>query len=481
MKKKTSNSIRKQWSLRRRLLWITLFVVLGQSLVSLLINHSLRQHLIDSVLRETMKRQTASILEEVNDRLHQLRSTELKICCSFDDYQNLLSEINLVDGKAAMIFGSSVVASSRSPEMIIEESDLLKYASEAMKSSDGFAVIDISPSETLALQRAKLAGGRETGSVVYIRPVYGMPLLRSQNFLKLGTELILILLTGLFLILSTRRPLRTIKNEISTIDLSNLEGNKLPTADAPTELLPILEEFNIMVDRLQLSSANQKQFAATISHEFRTPLAVTSGFIQSVMYRAKNKLTNQQLKSLETADQEILRLNRMLSDLLDLSRADNHQLSIRREAFEIIPAVDRSLRIARAAYTNPIRCKTNEIPYLEAKGDPDRLVQCIENLIGNAVKYSEEGASIDIEVNYGDDDVEISVIDHGPGIASDQFERIFERFKRGEGVALVKGQSSTGLGLSIVKMLMEAMGGKVDLNSKLGEGSSFNLRLPLAN
>ena len=236
-----------------------------------------------------------------------------------------------------------------------------------------------------------------------------------------------------------------------------------------------------MVDRLQLSSANQKQFAATISHEFRTPLAVTSGFIQSVMYRAKNKLTNQQLKSLETADQEILRLNRMLSDLLDLSRADNHQLSIRREAFEIIPAVDRSLRIARAAYTNPIRCKTNEIPYLEAKGDPDRLVQCIENLIGNAVKYSEEGASIDIEVNYGDDDVEISVIDHGPGIASDQFERIFERFKRGEGVALVKGQSSTGLGLSIVKMLMEAMGGKVDLNSKLGEGSSFNLRLPLAN
>ena len=168
----------------------------------------------------------------------------------------------------------------------------------------------------------------------------------------------------------------------------------------------------------------------------------------------------------------------MLSDLLDLSRADNQQLSIRREPFGLIPNLEQSLKLAQAAYSNPISNNIDDLPCLEARGDSDRLIQCIGNLIGNAVKYSDDDAPIDLYVTYDDLQVVISIVDRGQGIPDDQQERIFERFTHAEGVVLPPGQSSTGLGLSIVKMLVERMGGSIKISSKVGEGSSFSLHLP---
>ena len=467
------------WSLGRRLLWITLAVVLGQSLISLAINHSLRQHLIDDVLRGTMQRQGLLILDEITEELNQLTPAQKKVCCSISDYESFLRNLNLSNGKVALIVGDTGMATSRSSRTLFDKKKLRQFAERAMQADDGFTVIDTSSNESVAVQEVKLPGGPETGNFVYIRPVYGMPLLKSQRMMKLGSELILILLTGAVLILSAQRPLRAIKQDLSTIELSNLKGATIPTDKAPLELLPIIKEFNEMVERLRLSSSNQKQFASTISHEFRTPLTVISGFIQSVLNRGEDQLEDQQKKALGIADKEVLRLNRMLSDLLDLSRADNQQLSIRREIFELIPSLEQVLKLANAAYDNPITDNLRELPYLEVVGDPDRLVQCIGNLIGNAVKYSGKGSPIDLQVSSDDSKVTVSVSDRGQGIPTDQLDNIFERFTRAKGVVLPSGESSTGLGLSIVKMLMEAMGGTVSVCSTVGEGSIFSLQLPL--
>ena len=105
MNKELTDSSKSPWSLSRRLLWITLLVVSGQSLISLLINHTLRQNLIDHVLRGTMQRQAALIFDEVKDQLNQFTPDKLNDCCTVDDYQTLLSEINLSDGKVALILG----------------------------------------------------------------------------------------------------------------------------------------------------------------------------------------------------------------------------------------------------------------------------------------------------------------------------------------------------------------------------------------
>ena len=161
-----------------------------------------------------------------------------------------------------------------------------------------------------------------------------------------------------------------------------------------------------------MASSNQKQFASTISHEFRTPLTVVSGFIQSVLNRSTD-LSDVHRDALTVANHETLRLNRMLSDLLDLSRADNHQLTIRQEPFEVTAACRQALKLARAAFDNPIADGLDDVPELLSIGDPDRLVQCLENLIGNAVKYSEPGSPIDLEVETKGSEVAISVVDQG--------------------------------------------------------------------
>jgi signal transduction histidine kinase len=108
-------------------------------------------------------------------------------------------------------------------------------------------------------------------------------------------------------------------------------------------------------------------------------------------------------------------------------------------------------------------------------------VQCLENLIGNAVKYSEAESPIALELKIESQSIDVSIVDSGQGIPEDQKDLIFERFKRADGVVLRKGQTSSGLGLSIVKMLVDAMGGEILLSSEMGVGSTFTIKLPRAD
>ena len=171
----------------------------------------------------------------------------------------------------------------------------------------------------------------------------------------------------------------------------------------------------------------------------------------------------------------------MLSDLLDLSRADNHQLKILNEPFPVQLSCYQTLKLARAAYTNKISDNLDSTEEVFAVGDPDRLVQCLENLIGNAAKYSDLDTPIALELGINHEYIEVSIIDSGQGIPADEQDLIFERFKRAGGVVLRKGQTSSGLGLSIVKMLVEGMGGEIFVLSEVGNGSKFTIKLPRFN
>ena len=473
----------RRWFLTRRLIWISLTVVLGQSLISLAITTALTNRLMEGLLQGTMQRQGLKALNRVNNQLDQLTAAQAKACCTLQDYQHFLKPLELNDGKVALIVGQAGLATRISGQDRFSTTQLRQFATEAIDEEGGFAIIHTSAQNAVAVKAMKLAGGAQTGHFVYLRPVYAMPAVKTQSLIKLGIELILIVLTGSVLIMSARRifqPVRKLSQDLAAIELNSLDGATLPTDSAPVELLPILEEFNRMVERLRRSAANQKQFASTISHEFRTPLTVISGFIQSVLNRSEG-LVEKERRALGIADLEVLRLNRMLSDLLDLSRADNHQLAIRQEPFELIPSLEHALRLAQAAHSNPIHNNFTEIDNLTVIGDPDRLVQCIDNLIGNAAKYSPKNTPIALEVSTTTEHVSVTVKDQGQGIPSNQLERIFERFTRAEGVILPYRQSSSGLGLSIVKMLIEAMGGTVSVQSTVGQGSRFSLRLPVAD
>ena len=138
----------------------------------------------------------------------------------------------------------------------------------------------------VSIKSVKLSGGDETGSLIYVRPIYSMQLINTFGQLKVISELILMGSTVLLAIALVYifQPVRAIRERL--IQMSKLTTAIIPVEGQPSEFLPILSEFNRMVDRLEVASSNQKQFASTISHEFRTPLTVVSGFIQSVLNRS---------------------------------------------------------------------------------------------------------------------------------------------------------------------------------------------------
>lgn len=471
----------RSWSIARRLFGISLFLILLQALGSSVVTTKLRHHFFHQFLEETLSRQIVSSYNVISDRLDQLSVEQAYACCSLDDYHNWLDGLNFENGKVGLIIGEAGLQATRDADRFYKTSQLTEYAKEAIASANGFKINASENDAPLAVKAVKLPGGPETGFYVYMRPVYSMPLVRTLVQIKLVSELVLMLLLASALLVCLRlifRPVRRIQSELSCIELNHLERADLSSRDQPREFKPLLEEFNAMVGRLHRSSANQKQFASTISHEFRTPMTVISGFIQSVLNR-DNDLRMQSRDALVLANEEVLRLNRMLSDLLDLSRADNNQLRLLREPFDCLKSLHETFHLAQITHpTNHFTLHTHaEESPIWAIGDPDRLAQCLQNLIGNAVKYSKSNSCIELDINRDEECVVISVIDHGQGIPADQREIIFERFQRAEGVTLRRGDSSSGLGLSIVKMLMDGMEGSVRVESQIGIGSRFILTL----
>ena len=471
----------RSWSIARRLFGISLLLILLQSVISTVVTAQLRRHFFNEFLEETLSRQIVSSYNVISDRLDQMSVDEAYACCSIEDYRSWLEGLSFENGKVGLIIGEAGLQATRDADRFYEITELSRYAKDAIASSTGFTVDEADEDVPLAVQAVKLPGGVETGFYVYIRPVYSMPLVRTLMQIKLVSELVLMLALAVALLVGLRlvfRPVRRIKSELARIELNQLESADLSSRDRPREFQPLLQEFNGMVGRLRRSSADQKQFASTISHEFRTPMTVISGFIQSVLNRDEN-LRVQSRDALALANREVLRLNRMLSDLLDLSRADNNQLKVLREPFDCLTSFREAFRLAQAAFPgNAITLNEHafESP-VWAVGDHDRLVQCLKNLIGNSVKYSEPHSAIDLDFEVQDECILFSVVDHGQGIPDDQQERIFERFMRADGVTLRRGDSSSGLGLSIVKMLIEGMGGSVRVQSEVGIGSRFILTL----
>ena len=469
------------WSIARRFFLTSLILIVAQSGLSLAIAGKLWRDGISLYLDSVLSRQVLRPLNLVDNRLDLLTAQEAMDCCTKEDYKNFLSDITLANGKAVMIFGSAGLVPGQGAESLYTSQQLSSFAKLATSNVSRFALVDYGTDQAVAVKSVNLSGGGETGALIYIRPIYNMSLFVTLSRIRFLSEIVLMLSLVVLLAIALTyilRPIRSVRSRLSNIQLDNLDTALIPLNGQPVELQPILTEFNRMVLRLEASAQNQKQFASTISHEFRTPLTVISGFIQSVLNRAED-LDSRYRESLLIADKEAFRLSRMLSDLLDLSRADNHQLKVLREPFDCILSCREALRLSQFAFPNNI-IRLDDSGFEEsvwAIGDPDRLVKCLENLIGNAVKYSEPMSPIELDIVLEDQRVLFSVQDHGQGIPDDQQARIFERFVRADGVSLRRGETSSGLGLSIVKMLMEGMGGTVSVQSEVGVGSRFILTL----
>lgn len=271
------------------------------------------------------------------------------------------------------------------------------------------------------------------------------------------------------------QPLRQISHLAGTISAADLGQARLHLHHAPTEVRELAQMCDMMLERLSAAWEQQRQFVGNVSHELRTPLTIVHGYLQSVLRRRTN-LTETQIEALETAASEADSTIRLLQDLLDLARADTGHLHFYTESLILNDLVVEVAAMAERYSNRAIAIEATTTP-IAAKADRNRLKQVLLNLIDNAVKYSEPSQPVILKLDQVGEQAIIQVCDHGFGIPLQHQTRIFERFYRID-EARARSTGGVGLGLSIVKTLVEGMGGSVTVRSKLSEGSVFTVTLP---
>jgi signal transduction histidine kinase len=285
------------------------------------------------------------------------------------------------------------------------------------------------------------------------------------------------------LISSMRRPLEDLVAASERLAGGDLDARV--EVGGLSETASLGRAFNEMAGELQRRAGERDQlermkdeFVLTASHELRSPLTSVQGFAELLMIQ-RDKLTQKQAETVEVILDNSRHLVRLLNDLLDLARSDAGQLKIEPRATEVETLVEDADRAMRSRIEARGQTLSEEIePGLPAvSADRDRIRQVMVNLLTNANEYCPEGAAIRVKATRVDAEVEIAVIDDGPGIPREQLERIFERFSRGD-AGLTQRVGGTGLGLAISKSLVELHGGAIAARSTPGEGSRFGFRLP---
>jgi signal transduction histidine kinase len=234
--------------------------------------------------------------------------------------------------------------------------------------------------------------------------------------------------------------------------------------------------------KLEQASEMKSQFTARTSHELRTPLSAMIVFTDLALRGAYGPLNGKLENALEHVINSARHLKNIINDILDLSKIEAGELEICEECVEVRSLIVTAEAVCyEASEEKGLECKVSLAPDMPSHvvGDESRLSQILLNLIGNAVKFTKEG-EVEVRIErIGDDRWRFLVTDSGPGIPEDQFEAIFQAYRQLDGPGREARAKGTGLGLAITRHLVTKMGGEINVRSKLGRGSTFEVLLPL--
>lgn len=265
------------------------------------------------------------------------------------------------------------------------------------------------------------------------------------------------------------RPIHELSKTISSMTESDLQY-RITDEKRNDEVGILRRSFNVMLDRLEMSFLRQKRFSANVAHELKTPLATINAGIQ-VLNLEENPSILDYKETLATTERNVKRLMAVVDDLLRLcdeqKKFDMEAIAIR-DMFESICNELRPLLEEKHIKTE-INCQVQTIC-----GNPSLLYRACFNLIENAAKYSKDGGKITVEVKTEDGIGKIKITDTGSGIPKDEIQHIFEPFYR-VNKSRSRKTGGAGLGLSIVKTIIEKHGWKIDVDSVLEVGSVFTI------
>jgi signal transduction histidine kinase len=293
----------------------------------------------------------------------------------------------------------------------------------------------------------------------------------------------LALLLGFVLSWSLIGPIQRIDSRLAAIASGDFSGHvDVPNRD---ELGALGANVNTMNDQLrrlykelEATSRHKSEFLANMSHELRTPLNAIIGFSQVLRERMFGEVNEKQEEYLDDILSSGNHLLCLINEVLDLSKVEAGQVELEVVPFSLRDALESGVVMVRErATTNGIDVAMAAAPEIDVvEGDERRIRQVIFNLLSNAVKFTPSGGSVDVSAAQVNGEVRVSVADTGPGLAPEDHERIFEEFQQTE--AGIRQREGTGLGLALSKRLIELHGGRIWVDSEVGEGSTFVFTLP---
>jgi heavy metal sensor kinase len=292
-----------------------------------------------------------------------------------------------------------------------------------------------------------------------------------------GALLIVASLGGSFILNRALHPVKSVvkmAHKISADDLSlRIDGK-----NRGDEVGSLIETFNDMIIRLEESVNRIRQFSGDVSHELRTPLTIIRGEVEVLL--RKNRTQEEYVTTLNSVLEESMRMEKIISDLLFLSRVDAMDKTRLKDIVQLDEVVSDVLETRSLAVKNKklhISFETEGSP--RVMGSRDLLERMAANLVDNAVRYTPEGGSIEVTVSEEGEFTRFQVSDTGIGIPEESLPEIFERFYVVD-VSRSRETGGSGLGLSIVKWIADSHGARINVSSRLNQGTTFFIDFPLA-
>ncbi|HLG79164.1 MAG TPA: ATP-binding protein [Ktedonobacteraceae bacterium] len=272
-------------------------------------------------------------------------------------------------------------------------------------------------------------------------------------------------------------PMKRLAETARKIQAGDLH-QRVPVPPVRDEMQYLALTLNAMLDSLEASFSRQRRFVADASHELRTPVAVIRNKAEVALLRSRSP--HEYCSALQSIHAEAERLSHLISDLLALARGDEGQARFEYEAVRLDALVEAVIANAQGlAQEHGVSLIAYTPQSVTLLGDEARLIQVILNLVDNAIRYTNPGGQVQVNLGATAEAAHLVVQDTGIGIAPEHLPHIFERFYRADPSRQRTRGSGTGLGLSIVEWIVRKHGGSVVVNSQVGQGSCFTVQLPL--
>jgi signal transduction histidine kinase len=271
-------------------------------------------------------------------------------------------------------------------------------------------------------------------------------------------------------------PIRRLAAAAGRIIRTGRTDERVAVAEPDDAINELTTLFNAMLDRIEGLVTGMRGALDNVSHDLRTPLTRLRGSAEMALAGPAD--LERYRDALADCVEETDRVLVMLNTLMDISEAESGAMPLNREPIDLSEPVARAVELYReVAEAKGVKLDIDLPSGVVVSGDRVRLEQVAANLIDNAVKYTPRGGSVDVGVRHTGDRAELRIGDRGPGIPAGELPRIWDRLFRGDGSRTERG---LGLGLSLVKAVVEAHGGDVDVTSEEGRGAVFTVYLPLA-